>query len=85
VDSAQFINAVMEELQHIPTERLPELYHLLHAFRLQVESAADRDPMRFAGCWNDLPDETYADLMTDIATRRQQAFSERRTHEASLD
>lgn len=86
MDSAQMIDAVLAEMQRIPAERLPELYRLVHDFRLQVEPISSKpDSMRFAGCWSDFSEEAYAELMTDLATRRQQAFAERRAHEANLD
>jgi hypothetical protein len=86
MDSTQLINAVLEEVQRIPVERLPEVYHLIHAFRLKTESKTDNsEMMRFAGCWSDLPDETYNDLIEEIETRRQQAFSGRQAREANLD
>ena len=87
MDPSQLIAAVLSEVQQIPVERLPEVYRLLQAFRLKTSATVNdpRSTMRFAGCWSDLPDATYDDLTTEIATRRQQAFSERRTHETSID
>jgi hypothetical protein len=72
---------VLEEIQLLSEERLAELYDIIHAF--QLASNQTRNTMQFAGCWNDLPDETYAALTEDMAQRRQAAFSERRTRETS--
>jgi hypothetical protein len=41
--------------------------------------------MKFAGCWNDMSDEMFADFNDEINTRRQQAFVERRSDETSFD
>jgi hypothetical protein len=74
---------VLEEIQLLSEERLVELYDIIHAFQLAANRT--RNTMKFAGCWNDLPDETYAELTEDLTQRRQAAFSERRTHETSPD
>ena len=74
---------VLEEIQLLSEERLAELYDIIHAF--QLASNQTRDTMQFAGCWNDLPNETYAALTEDFTQRRQAAFSERRPREASPD
>ncbi|NJO79603.1 MAG: hypothetical protein HC827_14530 [Cyanobacteria bacterium RM1_2_2] len=87
MDSSQLMAQVLQEVQRIPVERLPEVYRLIHAFRLQTETEthSPNSIMQFAGSWSNLSDETYADLITDIETRRQQAFSERRMHETRFD
>jgi hypothetical protein len=41
--------------------------------------------MQFAGCWNDMSDETFANFSEEINIRRQQAFFERRSDETSFD
>lgn len=78
---------VLQEIQHIPENRLVELYNLIHAFRLQVDlvNAQPQSILDFAGCWSDLPDETYTEFFGDISFRRQQAFSQRQHRETSPD
>jgi hypothetical protein len=75
---------VYEEINQIPEERLPEIYSLLHHFRLGLERAKeqDRSVMRFAGCWKDMPDETFAAFTQEVVERRRGAFSRRRNGEA---
>ena len=34
--------------------------------------------MQFAGAWQDMPEELFNELMTDVAQRREAAFSRRR-------
>lgn len=77
---------VVEEIQNIPEEKLSELLKLIHAFKLKSEPASfpHNSIMNFAGCWNDLPEDTYTEFLDDISLRRQQAFSQRQNREASL-
>ncbi len=78
---------VYEEIDRIPDERLPEIYNLLHYFRLGLEKAEDQElsVMRFAGSWKDMPDEAFAAFTQEIVDRRRLAFSRRRNHEARTD
>ena len=78
---------VYEEIDRIPEERLPEIYNLLHSFRLGLERAEDQDlsVMSFAGSWKDMPDEAFAAFTQEVADRRQQAFSRRRDSETRAD
>ena len=77
---------LIEELQRIPDDKLTQIYDLIHHLRVESETR-DRslETMQFAGCWADLPDPIYAEFLEDLPTRRQQAFSQRRNRETSLD
>lgn len=77
---------VFEEIQQIPDNKRIELLNLIHAFRLRSKPAPSQPQliMQFAGCWNDLPNETYTEFLDDIFLRRQQAFSQRENRETSL-
>jgi len=78
---------VYEEINRIPEDRLPEIYNLLHSFRLNLETAKEGKAavMRFAGSWQDMPDETFAAFVREIVGRRQRAFSRRRVRETGTD
>ena len=78
---------VLQEISLIPEDKLPDIYQLLHYFRLGLEVSRDRKQsvMRFAGCWQDMPDEVFDTLMDELAQRRHQAFSRRRASEAGAD
>ena len=78
---------VLEEIRLIPEDKLAEVYAILHYFRLGLETSRNRvqSVMQYAGCWQDMPDEVFAEFAQEIATRRQRAFSRRRVSEASLD
>jgi hypothetical protein len=55
---------VFEEIQQIPDNKLIELFSLIHTFRLRLKPAPSQAQliMQFAGCWKDLPNETYTAL-----------------------
>jgi len=78
---------VITEMNLIPEDKLEELYNFIHYWRLNRESSPGslEQTMRFAGCWNDMSDETFANFSEEINIRRQQAFFERRSDETSFD
>ncbi len=78
---------VIEEIRHIPEHKLSEVYDLLHYFRVGLQTSkgnADRI-VKFAGCWGDMPAETFREFTEEILERRKQAFSRRRTSETGAD
>ena len=75
---------VWEEIEHVPDDKLVELYHLVQTFPQPIEPTIS-DTMSFAGCWSDRPEDIYSDFLNDLSDRRQKAFSERRTREARPD
>ncbi len=78
---------VFEEIRLIPENKLPDLYDFIHYFRLglEVSKGNTKQIMQFAGCWQDMPDETFTKFSKELAERRQQAFSRRRNSETSVD
>ncbi|AFY31906.1 hypothetical protein [Calothrix sp. PCC 7507] len=77
---------LLTEINLIPEEKLEEVYNFIHYFRVGVEASQSTPEqiMQFAGCWDDMPDETFFDFSEEIITRRQQAFLGRRSDESSL-
>lgn len=77
---------LLKEINLIPEEKLQELYDFIYYFRVGVEVSKGKPEkiMQFAGCWDDMLDEIFADLNEEIITRRQQAFSGRRSDESSF-
>ncbi len=67
---------VLEEIRLIPENKLLDLYDFIHYFRLGLEASKgnDKQIMQFAGCWQDMPDETFAEFSKELAERRQRAF-----------
>lgn len=72
---------VLQEIDLIPEDRLTDLYNFIHYFRLGLERSrveCAQSIMAFAGCWKDMPEEAFADLVTEVRERRSQAFRGRR-------
>jgi hypothetical protein len=78
---------ILQELDLIPDNQLLELYQLLHDFRLRLEASKENQLaiLSYAGCWRDLPDETFEFFLQEVAQRRQQAFTMRSYDETSRD
>jgi hypothetical protein len=73
---------VMEEIQLIPEHKLEEVYDFVHYFRIGLREAVRgnrEEIMKFAGCWNELPEEDFQEFSREISERRAQAFSRRRS------
>ncbi len=78
---------VIREIELIPEDRLPDVYTLLHYFRLGLQSAEKqgRSVMQFAGSWEDMPGESFTSFLEEAKERRRRAFSGRRSGETSAD
>jgi hypothetical protein len=77
-------NKVLKEIDLIPEDKLADLYNFIHHFRLGLEKSQvtkSKQILAFAGCWEDIPEETFTDFTTEIAQRRRQAFVRRRSDE----
>ena len=87
MDSLNLRTKVIAEINLVPQDKLEDLYNFIHYFRLGVEISKSslNKTMQFAGCWNDMSDEIFANFNQEISNRRQQSFLGRRSDEASLD
>lgn len=99
MESSNLRREVIKEINLIPEEKLTELYNFIHHFRLgdiepsietiisshKKDSTFSERIMQFAGAWNDMSDEVFADLSEEIVTRRSSAFLGRRSDESSFD
>ena len=76
-------NVVIDEVKLIPEYKLPELYEYIHHFRLKVEKNKESigQIMKFAGCWEEMPEDIFNDFLEEIGQRRKQAFTWRRNNE----
>ena len=75
---------VLQEIELIPEDKLPELYNFIHYFRLGLEKSQISKPkstLSFAGCWEDMPNEMFNDFTAEIEQRRHKAFARRRGNE----
>jgi hypothetical protein len=71
---------VIEEIGRIPEDRLAELFDFVHFFRIGLEATelAPVEPMKFAGAWAEMAEETFQGLLVEVAKRRRGGFSRRR-------
>lgn len=70
MDLADLRAKVWEEIEHVPDDQLTELYDLVQTIRHRATPAI-ADPLSFAGCWSDLPDAIYDELLNDVSDHRQ--------------
>jgi len=80
-------NKLLEEIAKIPDNKVPELYHVIHDFRIAEDIKENNSDkiLKLAGSWCDMPDDVFNELMAEIKSRRSTAFSSRRNRETSVD
>jgi hypothetical protein len=72
MDDSDLRIKVLEEIQHVPEDQLGELYSLVRSFRLSTSNrTSPKSLMQFAGCWNDMSDETYKKIFLRMADQPQ--------------
>lgn len=79
MDSSKLRDRVLKEINLIPEDKLAELYDFIHHFRLGIEEPLGNTLaiMQFAGCWNDMSDEIFADFaLIDCHTSSASIFQE---------
>ena len=77
---------VVEEVNQIPEERLPQILDLIYHFRIGLQFSKGRKDKTadFAGSWKDMPEALYQDFMSEVSRRRKSAFSRRRNLDANI-
>ena len=75
---------VVEELEQIPRGKLPELYDLIHHYRLGLEKNGSRRSqiLQLAGSWSEKTDEEFTAFLKEIPKRLSTAFALRRSDES---
>lgn len=83
MEAIQTRNKLLYEISKIPDENLPDIYNLIHSFRLglNIKDKNSKKILNLAGSWKDMPEEDFNDFMEEIRIRRRNAFSFRRKHE----
>ena len=70
---------VIKEIEKMPENQLREIHKLLNSFKSESPEKPKKDKiLSFAGCWQDLPDDVFKTLMSEISKRRINAFGDRR-------
>lgn len=68
---------VIEEVELVPEDRIPELFDVVHDFRIERCSKGSRGIMRFAGSWKVWTDIEFQGFLDETRDRRSRAFSSR--------
>ncbi|MCK5726517.1 MAG: hypothetical protein KAH22_06815 [Thiotrichaceae bacterium] len=68
---------LINEISLLPEDKLEEVYNIIHYFRLGTEKEKENDILSFSGSWKDMGDNKFDDYLSDIAERRNKAFSSR--------
>lgn len=68
MNSSTLKTKVLEEIDLVPEDKLPQVYDFIHYFRLGLEtSGSDANRiMQFAGCWQDMPDDMFTEFLASI-------------------
>jgi hypothetical protein len=87
MEQLQIREKVMEELRGIPDEKMEKIYDFIRYLRTEPQnSKANVDKiMGFAGCWSDMPDNTFSEFIQEMRDRRAQAFAGRRKNETGVN
>jgi hypothetical protein len=87
METSMLRDRVVEEIKLLPDHKLMEIFDLVHYFRVGWQGAGGNvsQIMKFAGSWKDMPEDTFREFSAEIAQRRSQAFSRRRSGETSID
>jgi len=81
------MKTIEQKIKQLPDDLQQEV--LVFIEFLQFKSGLKKFPknidqiMKFAGCWEDMPDETFTEFSNEIDKRRKQAFSGRRKNETN--
>jgi len=68
------INTILNEMKHIPNERLNEIYQFVHSLNINYHHNNSRRNkiMSFAGLLNDMTEEEYSDFIRTSRRIRQE-------------
>ncbi|MBI4596490.1 MAG: hypothetical protein HY730_08970 [Candidatus Tectomicrobia bacterium] len=84
MSESAMLSKVIKELNLIPEHKLSEIYDFIHYFRIGLQKSKGNveQTMKFAGCWEDMPENLFNEFLEDIKQSRASAFSRRRNDEA---
>jgi len=87
MEQLQIREKVIEELRSIPDEKMEKVYEFIRYLRTEPQNSkinVDKI-MGFAGCWSDMPDNTFSNFIQEVKDRRAQAFAGRRKNETGVN
>jgi hypothetical protein len=68
--------AIINEINQIPIDDLPEFYQILHTYQLKHKKAKENSKkiLQFAGDWSEFSDRDYLEISTQINITRTELF-----------
>jgi hypothetical protein len=88
MSSVMIRTQLIDEINLIPDRKLSEIYNFIRYFRLGIEKETvknKKDSLSYAGSWQKMSTELFDEYMSDMADRRKNAFSNRRSNEMFID
>jgi len=87
MEQLQMREKVIAELRDIPDEKMKKIYEYIRLLRIDPQNSSSNVDkiMGFAGCWSDMPDNTFSDFIQEVKDRRTQAFAGRRENETGVN
>jgi hypothetical protein len=87
MEATMLRDRIVEEITLLPDHKLRAILDLVHYFRVGWQGAGGNATqiMGLAGSWKDMLEDTLREFSAEVAQRRSQAFSRRRSGETSLD
>ncbi|OHD17076.1 MAG: hypothetical protein A2086_06245 [Spirochaetes bacterium GWD1_27_9] len=82
-----FYEKVINEINLLPANKLSEIYDFIHYFRLGLQNndINSNDSIKYAGCWQDMDDNSFNDLINEVYNNRKKAFLERRNNDTNFN
>ena len=68
---------VIEEVQLVPDDKVPELFDVVRGFRVGCRRKSKAGIMGLAGSWAAFSDGEFQEFLDEVADRRARAFSAR--------
>ena len=78
---------LINEITKIPDEKVSDVFDFVHYFRLGlgVKSSDPEKILQLAGSWEDMSNDDFDKFLTEMKTRRKNAFSSRNNRETGIN
>lgn len=68
---------IINEINHIPLAYLQDVYKIIQSYSLKddFQTQNRKKILEFAGSWNEMSDEDYKDIMSEINRSKEDMFN----------